>query len=128
MTQKVAAVLPPQWGTETVKRVVEVLYAAHEYSPAEMLEAARRGGHNPYPARPGRVTVIREDGVRESPEYQGELICGHNPYLIARQALVRLDPDDPGNILYEDVPRPGPFDLRRQDAVWRSAAPLEPPD
>jgi len=125
--QRVAAVLPPQWGHETVKRVVEVVYAASAYVPAEMPEAARRGGHNPYPAKYGRIPGIREDGVRESVEYQGEVTCGHNPFLIARKAKVRLDPKDPGEIVYEDLPRPRPFDLRSRPAGWPPAAPLEPP-
>jgi hypothetical protein len=124
---RVAAVLAPQLGPETVRRVVESLYAAHAYSPAEMLEAVRRGGHNPYPAKYGRIAVLREDGCRESVEYRGELICGHNPFLIARKAKVGLDPNDPEEIIYKDLPRPRPLDLRSRNESWPPAAPLEPP-
>jgi hypothetical protein len=125
--QKIAAVLPGSWGIENVKRVVEALYAAREYSPAEMLEAARRRGHNPYPARCGTVSVIREDGVHTSIEWFGEVICGHNPFLVARKANVSIDPEDSAGIAYEDLPRPLRLDLRHQSSQASLAGPLEPP-
>jgi hypothetical protein len=125
--QKIAAVLPGSWGSENVKRVVEALYAAHDYSPAEMLEAARRRGHNPYPARNGTVSVIREDGVHASIEWLGEVICGHNPFIVARKANVSIDPEDSAEIVYEDLPRPSGLDLRHQTPGASLAAPLEPP-
>jgi hypothetical protein len=124
--QEVAGILPASWGAENVMRVVEALYAAREYTPAEMLEAARRNGHKPSRASLGTGTVILEDGTRGSVNWLGEIVCGHNPYLIARQARVGLDPSKPGQVLFEDSPRPQ-LDLRDQPFGPNPAAPVVPP-
>jgi hypothetical protein len=123
----IAAVLPAQWRSERVRGAVELLYAAHETSPADMFEATRRNSRTPYPATFGTVVVIREDGVPESPHWLGEVICGHNPYLVARLATVTSHPTDLGSILYEDYDRPEPMDLRTQSDQTPVAAPLTPP-
>ena len=60
--QPIAAILPRPLSHETVQRIVEVLYAEREYIPAEMLEAARDRGHNPYRAHLG--TCLRYQGGR----------------------------------------------------------------
>lgn len=91
--QPIAAILPRRLGHETVQRIVEVLYAEREYTPGEMLEAARDRGYNPYRAHFGSCSLIREDGSSGTVAWQGEIICGHNPYLLARQARVWPDGD-----------------------------------
>lgn len=50
----IAAVLRPQTSPDTVKRIVEILYAAREYHPVDKLNALT---HNPYAARFNTVTV-----------------------------------------------------------------------
>jgi hypothetical protein len=94
-----------------VRRIVDALYAASEYTPAEMLEAARRGGHNPYAAELGTATLIREDGSTGYVSWQGEVACGHNPRLVARLADVRRDPASDEAVVYVDDERPV-MDLR----------------
>ena len=49
--QPVAAVLSPRIGGANLLRLVETLHAAREYAPDEMLNAMRRNGRNPYPAK-----------------------------------------------------------------------------
>ena len=118
--QPVAAILSPQLGPETVRRLVEVLYAADQYSPVEMLEASRPGGHNPYRAAFGTCPAIQEDGTTSYPAWQGEVICGHNPHLVARKARVQVPADANGSVTFEDAPRPTP-DMRG----WKPAGGLE---
>jgi hypothetical protein len=100
----VAAILDPRLGTAHMVRVVEALYAAREYQPDEMLLAMRRCGHNPYPARYGTAPFIDRNGERKQVRWNGEIICGHNPFLLARLARVR--PLGDGRIEWEDEPRP----------------------
>jgi hypothetical protein len=50
----VAAVLRPQTSSRTVKKFVELLYAAREYDPIDKLAALT---HNPYTATYGTVVV-----------------------------------------------------------------------
>jgi hypothetical protein len=81
----VAAVLRPQTSPDTVKRIVELLYAAREYNPADKLDTLIR---NPYPARFNTVTIEQRmpDGTvfTQRPPYTGQIVCGHNPFLYAR--------------------------------------------
>jgi hypothetical protein len=105
--QPVAAILPWRWGHVRVLGVVECLYAAREFDPVDMLEASRPGGNNPYPAHLGTCRAIREDGTTSQVEWQGEVLCGHNPHLVARQARVWRDGGATGSVCWEDLPRPG---------------------
>jgi hypothetical protein len=111
VTQPIVAILSPQLGSETVRRLVEALYAAREYTPEEMLEASRRGGYNPYKAMLGTCPMILEDGTTVQSTWEGEILCGHNPHLVARRALVSATGDPDGSVEFEDLPRPAP-DLR----------------
>lgn len=124
--QEVAAMLPWQAGAETVRRFVEAFYAAASYTPAEMLEAARPRGHNPYKAHFGSAPVILEDGSRSSIAWDGEVLCGANPHLVARQAYVWVQEAD-DSVAWEYLPRPE-GDLRQLNALLRERAPLEPGD
>ncbi len=119
--QPVAAILPRRFGHEIVQRIVEALYAEREYTPAEMLEAARDRGHNPYRAHLGSCCVITEDGSLGTVAWQGEIICGHNPHLVARLARVWPDGDA---VRYEWAYERPRLDLRGYRTY---AAPLEPP-
>jgi hypothetical protein len=103
--QPVAAVLRPQTGPEQVRRIVELLYATHQYAPDEMLNTISRGGYNPYPARFGQIRVPLTDPPSVV-EYAGEIVCGHNPYLVARIARVWRANDGSGGIAWVDEPHP----------------------
>lgn len=103
--QPVAAVLPPQIGARNLLRIIETLYAAREYAPQDMLGAIRRGGHKPYQAEWGTAEInLGKDGWRRV-RWEGEVICGHNPFLVAR--LARAWPVGEGRIEWQDDPRPG---------------------
>jgi hypothetical protein len=81
----IAAILRPQTSADTVKRIVEILYAAREYHPIDKHAALTR---NPYPAQYNTVTVEQRmsDGTvfTQHPPYAGQIVCGHNPLLYAR--------------------------------------------
>ena len=65
--------------------------------------------------------MIREDGSSGTVAWQGEIICGHNPYLVARLARVWLDRDA---VRYEWAYERPRLDLRGDRS---HTAPLEPP-
>jgi hypothetical protein len=91
----IAAILRPQTSPDTVKRMMELLYAAREYYPADKLDAL---ANNPYPARFGTVTVEQalQDGetFTQTVPYTGQIYCGHNPFLYGR-LVDNLRPEDP---------------------------------
>ncbi len=104
--QPVAALLRPQIGDKNLLRIIEALYAAREYAPEDMLNAIRRDGHNPYRAEWGTAEIDPDqDGHWRRVPWQGEVICGHNPFLVAR--LARVWPVGEGRVDWQDDPRPG---------------------
>jgi hypothetical protein len=107
--QPVAAILRPQIGGDQLLRVVETLYAAREYVPDEMLETIRRNGHNPYRAEWGTIAIdLAKDGRPLQVPWQGEVICGHNPFLVARLGRAWPVGDGSGQVEWDDDPRPAP--------------------
>jgi hypothetical protein len=91
-----------------VRRIVEVLHANRQYTPDEMLYAIQRGGHNPYLAEFGTAQFEVRAGEWVWVSWMGEVVCGHNPYLVARLATVWASRDGTGGVEWEDHPRPGP--------------------
>lgn len=81
----IAAILRPQTRADMVKRIVEQLYAAREYTPIDKPAALKR---NLYPAC--YSTVLFEEHLsngeirRQNVPYAGQIYCGHNPLLFAR--------------------------------------------
>lgn len=55
---------------ERVREYVEFLYMSERYSLGERLEYALHRSRNPYPATFGQT--------------QGQIFCGHNPFLYGR--------------------------------------------
>jgi hypothetical protein len=106
VAQPVAALLRPQTGTEHVKRIVKALHDAQAYAPLDMLAAIERNGHDPYPAYLGTVSLQQRDGRRGNVPFGGEIICGHNPFLVARKGRVWRADAGSGRIEWEDDPRP----------------------
>jgi hypothetical protein len=99
--QKVAAVFNPRLGANRVKEFVEFLYGTEYYSLGERVGIALRGAHNPYPARfgqtPNRVT------------WQGQIVCGHHPYLYARlvdDLTIEFGVDGEETVKWNERPKP----------------------
>ena len=125
--QPITAILPVQSSPETVKQLMERLYANHTYTPEEMLAALPPKGHNPYRATYGSITV-KDHGVPRTATYTGQLSCGHNPHLYARQVTgLRVGTgnyaDGSRRLEWQDRPRPEGMELPDMSR----AAPLEPP-
>ncbi len=125
--QPIAAILPSQSSPETVKLLMERLYASSSYTPEEMLAALPPQGHNPYRATYGSIRVY-DHGVPITVPYSGQLVCGHNPYLYARPvSALRVGhgtyADGSRRLTWQDRPRPEGMELPHVSHV----APLEPP-
>jgi hypothetical protein len=56
-------------------------------TPDEMLEAARDGDSNPHRAQFNAISV-HLDGREVQVPWSGGVVCGHNPFLVARNAGV----------------------------------------
>lgn len=125
--QPIAVILSVQSSPETVKQLMERLYASRTYTPEEMLAALPPRGHNPYRATYGSIDAY-DHGVAISATYSGQLFCGHNPHLYARQVSgLRVGngtfADGSRRLEWQDRPRPEGLELADMSPV----APLEPP-
>ncbi len=104
--QPVVAILSPRLGGERVRRAVEMLYAVLTYRPDEMLGAAQQySSFNPYPAEFATVSVNVDGGTAQVP-WEGEIVCGHNPWLAARKARIWPLQDGSGGVGRVDDERP----------------------
>jgi hypothetical protein len=93
----VAAVLNRRWSTEKVREFVEMLYANEFYSIGERIAHAK-GCFNPYPAKRGTLNGVPWDG---------EIFCGHNPFLYARLVDgLRVEGEGEGSLMWEERERP----------------------
>lgn len=104
-------ILRPQTSSDTVKRIVELLYAAREYHPADKLGALTR---NPYPAQFNTVEIeqpLRDGEVfKQTVPFAGQIVCGHNPFLYARLVdnLRLRDSTNPNaDLIWDERPHPG---------------------
>ena len=96
----VAAVFRPQLSAEKVRQIVEVLYANSEYTDSEKIRWAIKAKENPYPAEFAGIGGAR---------WQGQIHCGHNPYLFARLVdELRVENRDDGSeeTIWEERPPP----------------------
>lgn len=99
---EVVAVLNYREAPEKVRRFVEQLYASLTYSAREKLLVAKTRKSNPYPAMFGSIGGI---------SWQGQITCGHNPWLFARMVRnLRVEIDDNGDekLIWDEVPKPNP--------------------
>lgn len=71
----IAAILNPRWSAERVREYVEFIYVLSQYTVSEQVGYAKNRSFNPYPAKFNQIRGI---------PWQGQIICGHNPYLFAR--------------------------------------------
>jgi hypothetical protein len=86
----IAAILDSRLSGKRVRWIVELLYVNSQYILSERLHYAGRK-FNPYPAR-------LEDG---------EIFCGHNPYLHARRVDDCHVVGEPGNekLIWKKIPK-----------------------
>jgi hypothetical protein len=112
--QPILAVLNWRLGVDRIRWLVEALYATKSYEPSEMLQWCRRPEENPYKARLGTAPFNDGEAIVQVP-WTGEVICGHNPWIVARQVaklrVVRRPGPLPGmfedeGLAWEDLPRP----------------------
>jgi hypothetical protein len=103
--QPVVAILSPRLSGQRVRQTVEMLYASLSCTPDEMLEAAFNGDSKPHRAQFNTISV-HLDGREVQVPWSGEVVCGHNPFLVARKARVWPLRDGSGGVRWEDDPRP----------------------
>jgi hypothetical protein len=95
----IAAILNSRLSGKHVRDIVELLYVNSQYGPSERLSYATGKKFNPYSA---------EFGTLEGVPFEGEIICGHNPYLHARSVddchVVGKDGDE--KLTWKEIPKP----------------------
>jgi hypothetical protein len=100
-SERVAAVLGPRLSGRRVAEIVELLYANASYDPSERIALLKNGAPNPYPARFGSL---------RGASWEGEICCGHNPWLQARlvdNLRVECDPSGAEQFVWDERRRPG---------------------
>jgi hypothetical protein len=98
---KVAAVFDPRFSGKRVRELVEFIYLSAMYSVSERAEYAKDKKRNPYPAGFGSTPV--------GAPWEGEIVCGHNPYLRARlvdDLTVERDGDGSEKASWKEHPKP----------------------
>jgi hypothetical protein len=99
--RKIAAILNPRWSPDRVREYVEFIYANSYYSISERIDYAKNRSFNPYPAEFMRV--------RGGVQWQGQIICGHNPWLFARlvdNLVATGESDDEDKVVWTERPKP----------------------
>ena len=94
--RRVAAVFKPQLAGQRVRELVEFLHTSMECRPSEQLEITFGQRSNPYPATFGTLQGV---------PWQGEVVCGLNPFLFARLVDDLVIPTD-GEPSWRERPRP----------------------
>ena len=95
----IAAILNSRLSGKRVREIVELLYVNSQYSPGERLRYANGKKFNPYPAQFGTLGRVPKEG---------EIFCGHNPYLHARRVDdCRVEGDGVEETLtWKEIPKP----------------------
>lgn len=99
--RKIAAVLNPHWFPDRVREYVEFIYVNSSYAISERIAYAKNRSFNPYPAQFMRLA----GGI----PYEGEIICGDNPWLFARRVdhlAATGEPDCEEAVVWTERPRP----------------------
>ena len=97
---KIVSILSGRLSAKTVLKYVERLYVDLEYSFSDKLAYAKKPKDNPYPAQFGSINNV---------PWQGEITCGHNPFLYARRVMnirVELDSNGAEQLHWDDIPKP----------------------
>ncbi|QHK18900.1 hypothetical protein GU243_02975 [Pseudarthrobacter psychrotolerans] len=106
----IAAIFGSRIGSDKVKAYMEFLYAAEHFSGEEMLGLLSDPDANPYPASYNKLAHHMGDQTDYVP-YQGQIVCGHNPYLYGRLVnRLRVGegtyPDGSRQLVWEEILRP----------------------
>jgi predicted GNAT family N-acyltransferase len=97
---KVAAIFNPRFSAERVRELVEFLYLTQNSTLSERMNWARDKNLNPYLAQFHTL-----DGV----PWQGQIHCGHNPFLFARlvdDLAVECDAEGNERATWRERPKP----------------------
>lgn len=96
---RVVAILNPRMSGSRVAEIVERLYSESEYDPSEQIEVLLHPERNPYRAQFGSINGV---------QWEGQVICGHNPYLFARlvRGLRAVEIDGEEQFAWEEIDRP----------------------
>jgi hypothetical protein len=111
VAEKVVAIFNPRIGGERIRELVELLYIQSGASLAEKLSWAVDRADNPYPAKFGSLNGV---------PWQGEIECGHNPWLFARlvdDLWVEAGEDGKEGARWKERPKP---DLRWMNKIARN--------
>lgn len=98
--RRVAAVLKPRLPADCVLYIVEVLYEDTSLAPSDQVSILRNPAAHPYPAAYDSI-----DGI----PWQGRILGGHNPYLLARKVKnLRVEDDAAGAqaFAWDELPPP----------------------
>jgi hypothetical protein len=77
------------WAANVFEELVEFLYIQDTASLSEKQSWATNKDRNPYPAKFGALNAV---------PWQGEIYCGHNPWLFARLVDdLTVEVDESGN-------------------------------
>jgi hypothetical protein len=96
----VAAIFNARFGVERIREYVEFLYANETYTLRERMAWARDKKNNPYPAQFATLNDV---------PWEGEIICGHNPYLRARlvdDLSIEVLAEDKEKATWKERPKP----------------------
>lgn len=111
--RKVAEILDPRFSPEKVREIVELHY--HRTATLDEKIAWRlRKGNQQYPAKFQTI---------EGLEWRDQIICGHNPWLLARlvdELVVERDSEEREIATWQD--RSSPKDARKVIIEWQSAS------
>jgi hypothetical protein len=105
--RRIAAILNPRWSPDRVRKYVELIYVNSCYSHSERIAYAKNRSFNQYPAE-----FVSVNGV----PWEGEIICGHNPWLFARlvdNLAATGEPDDEEGVVWTERCKPD-FDRSEQ--------------
>jgi hypothetical protein len=97
---EIAAILNSRLSSKKVIEIIELLYMNASYTFSEQLAYVKNKRKNPYPPYYGTLGNI---------PWLGEIYCGHNPYLYARQVRnlrVQADEIDKEILLWDEIPKP----------------------
>nr|NJM03439.1 hypothetical protein [Desulfobacula sp.] len=74
-SNKIVSIFDSRVSSDKIKDYAENFFISTQYSPFEKITFANKRKNNPYPAE-----YLRINGI----QWQGRIVCGHNPYLLAR--------------------------------------------
>jgi hypothetical protein len=111
--RKVAAIFNPHWSPDRVRQYVEFIYVTSHYSISERIAYAKNRSFNPYAA-----DFMRVNGI----QWQGQITCGHNPWLFARlvdNLAATGEPDDEDKVVWTKLPNPDFDKISRELKIHR---------